>query len=157
MPQYKLHVSALMLMSRTSKTLITDRGPPTFGDGTFPKQVISSVALLCVLYCHVDQSMCAYHSDLCTHHATKGLGVETERVPGVETERAMSGPLLRQGVETERECAKNVTGVALWRGSKPNARGSKPNAGSISCGRRRLVALSLAKKWFDIILPSMYM
>ena len=86
-----------------------------------------------------------------------GLGVETERVPGVETERAMSGPLLRQGVETERECANNVTGVALWRGSKPNARGSKPNAGSISCGRRRLVALSLAKKWLDIILPSMYM
>ena len=81
----------------------------------------------------------------------EGLGVETERVPGVETERAMSGPLLRQGVETERECAKNVTGVALWRGSKPNARGSKPNAGSISCGRRRIVALSLAKKWFDII------
>ena len=71
MPQCKLHVSALMLMSRTSKTLITDRGPPTFGDGTFPKQVISSVALICVLYCHVDQSMCAYHSDLCTHHATK--------------------------------------------------------------------------------------
>ena len=68
----------------------------------------------------------------------------------------MSGPLLRQGVETERECAKNVTGVALWRGSNPNARGSKPNAGSISCGRRRIVALSLAKKWFDIILPSRF-
>ncbi len=28
----------------TSKTLIIDRGPPTFGDGIFPKQVISSVA-----------------------------------------------------------------------------------------------------------------
>ena len=25
------------------KTFITDRGPPTFGDGIFPKQVISSV------------------------------------------------------------------------------------------------------------------
>ena len=96
-----------------------------------------------------------YHPDM--KILEEGLGVETERVPGVETERAMSGPLLRQGVETERECAKNVTGVALWRGSKPNARGSKPNAGSISCGRRRIVALSLAKKWFDIILPSMYM
>ena len=41
----------------------------------------------------------------------KGLGVETERVPGVETERAMLGPLLRQGVETERANVKNVTGV----------------------------------------------
>ena len=33
-----------MLMSRTYKTLITDRGPPTFGDGIFHKQAISSVA-----------------------------------------------------------------------------------------------------------------
>ena len=40
-----------------------------------------------------------------------GLGVETERVPRVETEGAMLGPLLGQGVETEREHAKNVTGV----------------------------------------------
>jgi len=39
-----LHASALMLMSRTSKTLITGRGLPTFGDGILPKQVISSVA-----------------------------------------------------------------------------------------------------------------
>ena len=41
----------------------------------------------------------------------KGLGVETERVPGVETERPMWGPLLRQGVGTERANVKNVTGV----------------------------------------------
>ena len=60
---------------------------------------------------------------------------------------------LGQGVETEGEHAKNVTGVAFWRGSKPNARGSKPKAWSISRGRR--MAVSLAKKWFDII-PSMY-
>ena len=63
----------------------------------------------------------------------------------------MLGPLLGQGVETEREHAKNLTGVAFWRGSKPNARGSKPNAGSISCGRHSTVALSLAKTWFDMI------
>ena len=67
----------------------------------------------------------------------------------------MLGPLLGQGVETEREHAKNVTGVAFWRGSKPNARGSKPNARSISRDRRSTVALSLAKKLFDI-KPSMY-
>ena len=67
---------------------------------------------------------------------SKGLGVEAERVPRVETERAMLGPLLGQGVETEREHAKNVTSVPLWRGSKPNAGGSKPKAWSISRGSR---------------------
>ena len=49
----------------------------------------------------------------------------------------------------------HVTGVAFWRGSKPNARGSKPKAWSISRGRRSTLSLSLAKKWFDI-KPSMY-
>ena len=43
-PHCKSHASVLMLMPWTSKTLITDRGPPTFGEGIFPKQVISSVA-----------------------------------------------------------------------------------------------------------------
>ena len=43
-PQCKLHVFALMLMSKTSRTMITDRGPPTVADGIFSKQVISSVA-----------------------------------------------------------------------------------------------------------------
>ena len=45
-PHCKSHASVLMLMPWTSKTLKTDRGPPTFGDGIFPKQVISSVAHL---------------------------------------------------------------------------------------------------------------
>ena len=49
------------------------------------------------------------------------------------------------GVESKRE-------HAFWRGSKPNGRGSTPNAWSISCGRRSTVVLSLAKKWFDMIL-----
>ncbi len=42
--QCKFHAAALMLMPRSSQTLITDRGPPAFGDGIFPKQGTSSVA-----------------------------------------------------------------------------------------------------------------
>ena len=79
-----------------------------------------------------------------THYIGTGLGVEAKR--------GMLCPPLGQGVETEREHAKNATGLAFWRGSKPNVRGSKPNAWSISCGRRSTVALSLAKRWFDMIL-----
>ena len=84
---------------------------------------------------------------------SKGLGSKPNASRGWKP----NAQCLGQGVETEGEHAKNVTGVAFWRGSKPNARGSKPNAWSISRGRRSTVALSLAKKWFDIILvPSMY-
>ena len=68
-PQCKLHASALMLMSRTSKTLITDRGP-TFGDGIFPKQVMLSVAFmylyLCV-YIYICISIFIYYIYLCVY------------------------------------------------------------------------------------------
>ena len=37
-PECKMYAPALMFMSRTSKTLITDRGPPTFGDGISPNK-----------------------------------------------------------------------------------------------------------------------
>ena len=62
-PQCKLHASALMLMSRTSKTLIADRGPPTFGDGIFPQQVISSVAHIPFMMVFPAQASRLAHSD----------------------------------------------------------------------------------------------
>ena len=42
-----------------------------------------------------------------------GLGVETERAPRVETERAMSCPLLRTGGRNRTRTCQNVTGVAF--------------------------------------------
>ena len=45
----KLYGSASMLILQPPKTFMTDRGPPTFGGGKFPKQAISSVTHVVLL------------------------------------------------------------------------------------------------------------